>query len=60
LKELITQKKLGGGHIIKIGSHMLIKRHFANAICIFAHNPKMFVEFQKLIDLLNTKGNKLL
>ncbi len=38
---------------------MLIKRHFANAICIFARNPKMFVEFQKLIDLLNTKGNEM-
>jgi hypothetical protein len=39
---------------------MSTKRHFAKAICIFAHNPKMFVEFQKFVDLLNTKGNKLL
>ncbi len=39
---------------------MLIRRHFAKGICIFAYNPKMFVEFQKLIDLLDTKGNKLL
>jgi len=24
----------------------------------FVHNPKKFVEFQKLVDLLNMKGNK--
>jgi len=57
---LHSRNKLGGGHTIKIGFHMSTKRHFAKAICIFAHNPKMFVELQKLVDLLDTKGNKLL
>jgi hypothetical protein len=48
------------GHIIKIKSHTLIRRHFAKVVCICAHNPKKIVMFQKLVDLLDTKGNKLL
>jgi hypothetical protein len=26
----------------------------------FSHNPKKFAKFQKLADLFNTKGNKIL
>ncbi len=27
---------------------------------LFAHNPKKFLEFQKLLNPINTKGNKIL
>jgi len=48
-----------GGHIIKIRSCTLIRRHFAKFVCICVHNPNFFVKFQKFIDLLDIKGNKL-
>jgi hypothetical protein len=54
------QDKFGNDYFVSPSTCASIGGCITKLVFYFAHSPKKFLQFQKLADLINTKGNKLL